>query len=257
MENCLFLRLSRFFVIDQEFTRKQKLVSGKMPLIMRPQDLKFPYYWDRATPLIEQGILYISRLLNLEEDYKSFISDLLVSFPRICIEYCSGTGNWIFEKAKIDPTTLWIAVEKRFDRVQRIWSKKENFQIPNLLIVRGEALLFTKRFLPDHCISEMFINFPDPWPKLRHAKHRLVQRGFIEELERVGTTDVKVTLATDDLPYSLQMINEMEFCNWISSYPPPYYVTELPEYGSSFFRSLWTSQGRQIQYMKFSPSKSL
>ena len=222
-------------------------------LPMRPKDLIFPFTWMERKPLFQDGVLYVPKYYGQHEglDIKEF-SLTLDSFSTIHIEYCSGNGSWVAEKARNSPATLWIAVEKRFDRVQRIWSKKQNFSLKNLLVVCGEAVVFTKFYLRKEMLDQVFVNFPDPWPKERHAKHRLIQGKFIEELCRVLKPAGEVTLVTDDRLYSEQMLDEMQkSMMWNSVFIDPFYVTTLPGYGSSFFNDLWREQGRDIRYMKF------
>ncbi|MBS0628588.1 MAG: tRNA (guanosine(46)-N7)-methyltransferase TrmB, partial [Verrucomicrobia bacterium] len=153
---------------------------------------------------------------------------------------------------KENPDTLWIAVEKRFDRVQRIWAKKHNLFLSNLFVVCGEALTFTKYYLQEGKVDQVFVNFPDPWPKLKHAKHRLLQKPFVQEIKRITKDLGEAILVTDDAPYSQQMIREMtQEGLWSSFFPSPYYVSDWPFYGASYFEELWKSQGRDIYYMKF------
>ena len=59
-------------------------------------------------------------------------------------------------------------------------------------------------------------------------------------------------LVTDDPDYSTRMIHEMQNSSlWVSAFSEPYYVLEWPEYGSSFFDTLWRSKGCSIRYHLF------
>lgn len=168
------------------------------------------------------------------------------------MEYCSGNGDWVVGKALQFPEWNWVAVEKRFDRVRKIWSKMHNQGVKNLLIVCGEAMTFSREYLPDSCVEEIFINFPDPWPKRGHAKHRLIQPSFSEECARVVKQKGNLTLVTDHPDYSSQMIEVMlQSPGWISRFPSPHYMTEWPGYGGSFFDTLWRAKGLTIHYHQF------
>jgi tRNA (guanine-N7-)-methyltransferase len=220
---------------------------------MKPKNLKFPFSWEERKPLLAGGVLYIPRYYF---DHASFpkeeMRDLFSSFSSINVEYCSGNGAWIAEKAAKDPSTLWIAVEKRFDRVQKLWSKKENLSLDNLFIVCGDAITFTREYLEENSIDGIFVNFPDPWPKDKHAKNRLFKRDFIEEMKRVSKEGGEALLVTDDEDYSLQMIEEMTGEGLFTSLlPAPFYVTEWKDYGSSFFEELWRGKGKGIRYLQF------
>jgi tRNA (guanine-N7-)-methyltransferase len=165
------------------------------------------------------------------------------------VEFCSGNGQWIASMAQLYPRINWIAVEKDFERARKIWLKIFRLQLGNLFVVYGEGFVFSRYFLPDTCVGEVYVNFPDPWPKRRHAKHRIIQKSFIDEMSRILISDGTVTLVTDDAAYSEQMIEL--FSSWPSAWGSSPYVTEWPEFGDSFFQSLWARQHRTIRYHRF------
>lgn len=220
---------------------------------MKPKQLRFPFSWEQRAPTFMQGVLFIPRYYEAHQEWcKQPLQEMWNAFSRVYVEYCSGNGVWIAEKALASPEVLWIAVEKRFDRVQRIWSKKENLALSNLLIICGDALTWTKEYVSPHSIDGFFVNFPDPWPKAKHAKNRLLQAPFIQELYRVTKPQGEGVVVTDDLLYSEQVIREMGASDlWGSAYPEPYYVTQWPLYGESYFGQLWQGLGREIRYMRF------
>ena len=230
-----FLRLVRYIIFP----------------IMRPKNLKFPFSWQERKPVLHEGVFIVPQGFehhHLWKDEECIFSSHLPIF----IEFCSGNGDWVIEKARLHPDKFWIAVEKEFERVQKIWSKMHNHSIDNLLIVCGEALTFTKHYLKSESIQEIFVNFPDPWPKRRHAKHRLLQGHFIQELARVIKRGGTSTFATDDPPYSEQMIGEMlAHPQWKSLFSPPYYVKSWDDYGNSWFQNLWEKKGHSFFYMQF------
>jgi len=173
----------------------------------------------------------------------------------VMIEYCSGNGAWVAEKAQQNPHLNWIAVEKKFERVRKIWSKIQNFGLKNLMAVCGEAFNATWRYLPAESFAGAFINFPDPWPKKRHAKHRLIHPAFVQEIWRVLKPHTTFTLVTDDPVYSACMVEEMGSHSGFSSlHPSPYYITDIPSYGSSFFEQLWREKGRTIHFHQYRKS---
>lgn len=220
---------------------------------MKPKTLRFPFRWIERKPIFSDGVLFVPRHYDQHDAWpKEELQTVFSSFSSIAIEYCSGNGLWIAQKAQENPSCLWIAVEKRFDRVQRIWAKKHNLSLNNLLVISGEGEAFTTHYLKEGMIDQIFVNFPDPWPKLKHAKNRIIQKPFVEEMKRVLKDSGEVVLVTDDAIYSQQMIQEMMQDDlWKSSYQDPFYITDWPSYGASFFEELWKNQGRVIYYMKF------
>lgn len=219
---------------------------------MRPKDLKSPYRWAARRPLLEDRVLFVP-------DYYDGHQELI--FPKwkeifgndnpVIIEYCTGNGTWLAEKAK-DSSKNWIAVEWRFERVRKIWSKMKNYGLSNLFIISGEAQTFAREYLPFSSVDGVYINFPDPWPKDKHAKNRLFQQPFIEQLARTIKSGGTLTVATDDPTYSEQISREM-LANpaWKSDFPKPYYRTEWEGYGTSYFDTLWREKGKEIRYFQF------
>ncbi len=219
--------------------------------------LVFPYAWESRTPTIAAEVFFIPPYYG---DYGSFSlpewPNLFGNENPIKLEFCSGNGSWIVDKCTQDKSVNWIAVEKRFDRVQQIWQKARRLGVRNLFIVCGEAFTFSSHYLSSESIEEIFINFPDPWPKTRHAKHRLITPHFIEELARIVKKEGGVAVATDD-PRTSHTTRSLFLSGraFQSTFPFPYYVTEWPEYGSSYFESLWKQMGKTLFYHRFSACK--
>lgn len=209
---------------------------------MKPKDLPYPYKWEKRHPLLKDKIFYVPEYY--QEHKKGLFPDLQEYFGNdypIHLEYCSGNGEWILDRAKENPQVNWVAVEMWFERVRKIYSKTINYGVENLLIISGEGLTFSREYLPDECLDEVYVNFPDPWPKDRHAKHRIIQRPFVQEMRRTLKKGGKVTLVTDDIPYKKQMEHEMQEWQTVEAFQG--------NYGSSFFERLWRSHGLTIHHM--------
>jgi tRNA (guanine-N7-)-methyltransferase len=218
---------------------------------MKPKDLKFPFRWEDRKPLIVDKVFFIPKYYEPGE--RIVLPAFFERSAPIWIEYCSGNGAWIIEKAKAHPERNWIAVEKRFERVQKIWSKMKNEKIDNLFIVCGEALGFTTHYVPSDHFEGIYINFPDPWPKARHAKHRLLQDSFIAQMARVSKRDAQAVIVTDHKEYVDRVCEEfLAHPDWTPVFPAPYFVTEWEGYGSSYFDNLWRLRGKTIHYLQFS-----
>lgn len=222
---------------------------------MKPKNLKCPFTWEDRRPLIHDGILYVPKYYFNHENFVFPRWESAEIFGReapIEVEYCSGNGDWVLQKSLENPHHNWIAVEMQFERVRKIWSKRHNLNIKNLFIVCGEALTFIRYYVPKQSFSAAYVNFPDPWPKEKHAKNRLLQEPFITELARVCKTDSIATLVTDHPIYSKSMIRSMlANPSWSACYEEPYFVTSLEGYGSSYFEALWRTKGIPIHYHQF------
>lgn len=221
----------------------------KMDGIMKAEDLKYPFLNAKREVLLNDNILFVPEKLE-EYNYPTFT--LFENTNPIHVEYCSGNGHWIAEKAEANPDVNWIAVEMKFERVRKIWAKMKRLGLKNLFIIWGEGAKITNEFFLQNSISEVFINFPDPWPKRRHWKNRIIQQPFLDAIHHVLAFEGKFTFVTDDLDYSKVMIQEMlnhqKFTNLHSEQG---YTHEKAGYGSSFFEELWRAKGKQIRYHEF------
>lgn len=222
---------------------------------MKSHHLKSPFTWEMRHVLIQDRVWYVPEYCDKYHEFvfPSWQDPMLFgNANQVKVEYCSGNGAWIAAKAKENPDINWVAVEKRFARAAQIWSKIKKMNLNNLIVVCGEAATVTSHYFPSESISEVFINFPDPWPKARHAKHRLIQPTFIQEIWRVLHKTSPWTFVTDDPEYSRLLLEEMSgFEGFKSRYPDPCYSTEYPGYGTSFFEELWREKGKVIRYHQF------
>ena len=219
----------------------------KFRYISAVKNLRIPFEWPDRYPAFLEKFLYIPKCYDLHTPIKAW-SSLFEKEQPIVIEYCSGNGQWIGRKAKENPHLNWVAVEKMFERAKKCWQIGERENLTNLYVVCGDAMTFTKFYAPQESVDEIYVNFPDPWPKLRHAKHRLVAAPFLKELLRIVKKGGRATFVTDDEPYVLFMLNELKKCpEWakIDEFLNP------QNYGSSFFAELWKKKGKEIRHLLF------
>lgn len=222
---------------------------------MKPEELKPPFPRDDQRIAIHDRVWYVPERTRQPGEFVFpgwNHADLFGNDQPIVIEYCSGNGAWIASKAAANPNINWVAVEMKFDRVRKVWSKIKNLGLNNLIVIYGEANVTTQRYFPNDSISDVYINFPDPWPKKRHFKNRLIQPEFANQLSRILKEGKSLTFVTDDVPYSEWLIEVMEnHKHFISKYPEPFFLNEEPNYGTSYFDELWRSKGRTIRYHCF------
>jgi len=232
---------------------------------MKPKDLKPPFSWESRYVLLEDKVFYIPE----RYDYAHFTfpgwEAIFGNNNPVYIEYCSGNGDWIIDQALASPQVNWVAVEKRFDRVRKIWSKRENLGIKNLLVTCSMAQTVTNEFIPKGSISKIFVNFPDPWPKDRHAKHRLFQPPFMKMVYGALKEGGELIGVTDDPDYIQQILEVVTGHGGLhSQFEAPYTKEAWPEEGedkgygkTSYFQALWSRLGRRFYFYRFEKQKEL
>ncbi len=121
------------------------------------------------------------------------------------IELGSGDGSFLVAYAAQHPERNFIGVERLLGRIRKMERKAGRAGLRNLRGVRIESAYFLRYLLPKKSASALHIYFPDPWPKRKHRRHRLVNESFpalaFQSLQPGGS----VYLRTDDPDYFQQM----------------------------------------------------
>ncbi|MFA7263650.1 MAG: tRNA (guanosine(46)-N7)-methyltransferase TrmB [Caulobacter sp.] len=128
--------------------------------------------------------------LNLKPDAKA-----------VWLEIGFGGGEHMAGQAERSPDTLIIGVEPFLNGVASALRHVEDRGLTNVRVHQGDAREVAAR-LPDGCLDRVFILFPDPWPKSRHHKRRIVQPGFLVELARLLKLGGALRFATDWAEYA-------------------------------------------------------
>ena len=147
-------------------------------------------------------------LIKCPEEYKGKWKDLFGNDNPIYIEIGMGKGKFIIEHALTYPDIYFIGIEK-FDSVLARSLPKIPDGIKNLYIVRMDALNIENVF--DKEISRIYLNFSDPWPKVRHHLRRLSSRVFLEKYSHIFREDSSIYMRTDNQGlyiYSLMSFSE-------------------------------------------------
>lgn len=122
------------------------------------------------------------------------------------IEIGAGDGSFLLQYAAEHPELSLIGVERLFGRISKIDRKGRRAGLANLRVMRIQAEYFVQYLLPPASVAAFHVYFPDPWPKKRHFKKRLIQAPFVRTLACALTPGGRVYLRTDNLPYFEQML---------------------------------------------------
>ena len=153
--------------------------------------------------------------------------------------------------ASKSPQVAWIAVEMKLSRAIKILIKAQRLGIKNIWVAccQGQWLLeeiirYNQSGFCPLKIEQADVHFPDPWPKKRHAHHRLLQPKFLNMLCQVLKPGARLHLVTDDL-FTCQALYQS--AQELSPITQPSEIQSLDErYGDSYFENLWRTLGRSI-----------
>ena len=127
--------------------------------------------------------------------------DLMPDATAVWLEIGFGGGEHMAGQAERSPNTLIIGVEPFLNGVASALRHVEERGLTNVRIHQGDAREVAGR-LPDGCLDRVFVLFPDPWPKSRHHKRRIVQPEFLVELARLLKPGGGLRFATDWAEYA-------------------------------------------------------
>ena len=147
---------------------------------------------------------------NLVAELPSIVKalDLAEFFPNpqpLEIELGCGDASFLVEYARRHPDRNFIGVERLLGRLRKLDRKGSRAGLTNLRGVQIESFYFLQYLLPRHSAAALHIYFPDPWPKKKHRKNRLINVSFPHLARAALAPDGLVYLRTDDADYFAQM----------------------------------------------------
>jgi tRNA (guanine-N7-)-methyltransferase len=137
------------------------------------------------------------------------------------LEIGFGAGEHLAWQARANPNVGIIGCEPYLNGVARLLADMDKCNLTNIRIFRDDAR-FLLAGLPDASISRIFVLFPDPWPKSRHHKRRVVGPSVMPDLARILCDGAELRIATDDPGYKgwiLQHVLATSNFDWFARRP--------------------------------------
>ena len=128
--------------------------------------------------------------------------DLLAIFGRIAplhVDLGCGDGSFLCEIAQRHPDRNFLGTEKLVGRVAKICRKAASLE--NVRVLNVESSYAVRYLLPETSVETFYLLFPDPWPKRRHHRRRIVKTDFLDSIHRALTAGGVLRIATDQLDY--------------------------------------------------------
>ena len=157
--------------------------------------------------------------------------DLAQIFPQprpLEVELGCGDASFLVAYARRHPERNFIGVERLLGRLHKLDRKGRRAGLANLRGVRIESSYFLEYLLPPRSASVLHVYFPDPWPKKRHHKHRLVNERFPRIAGAALAPDGVVCLRTDDNDYFEQMLRVFDAAAEFKKIETPMELAGLP-----------------------------
>jgi tRNA (guanine-N7-)-methyltransferase len=200
--------------------------------------------WTRRLPLHASmprevfEAVHASRLAALRAEIAAVLS---APRSRFVLEIGCGNGHFLNAYAPTHPHELCIGVDLRQERIVKALRKRDRAGLRNLHFIRCEARDFLRELPVASQLLDIYMLFPDPWPKKRHHKHRLLTTEFLDELTaRVGQ-GTHLYFRTDYRPYydeALEVIAKHAAWRMLPPSPFPFEHQTIFQSRAAVFHSL-------------------
>jgi tRNA (guanine-N7-)-methyltransferase len=175
--------------------------------------------------------------------------DLLEFFGNdhpVILEIGSGKGRFLIGSATERPDRNFIGIEKslHYHRVVRERVKKRS--LTNVRLINHDAFLVMRDMLPDASIAEVHIYFPDPWPRKRHQKRRIIRAEALAEMRRIlvpGGMGIYVTDHREYFDLAAPVIAEF--------FPSETRIPAPEDAPRTNYEAKYRAEGREIYEVRF------
>ena len=142
--------------------------------------------------------LDVNEHLNWQDEFRN-------SQP-IKLEVGFGMGDFLVEMAIRDPNSNFVGIDFSQNGIQKLLIRVNNLNLNNIRVIYGDVRKKIPLLFHDGELDTVYINFPDPWPRKRHFKRRLVKPELVKLMSRKLAPDGHIYIATDSEPYASEML---------------------------------------------------
>ncbi len=162
-----------------------------------------------------------------------------------------GNGEFLIKKSQLHPERNFFGIDYAIESFRRAKKTIEKTNIPGVKIVCLEAKAAFIVLIPEKSLSHIYLNFPDPWPKKKHYKNRLLDREFLKIAASCSTNKGKIIIATDDPFYRDFILEEVAAVHLWEPLFQKGWTNELSDHFSTKYEKKWRNEGKEIFYMMF------
>jgi len=120
---------------------------------------------------------------------------------RVVLEIGSGKGRFLISSATEQPDANFIGIEKSLHYHRVICDRVRKRALANVRLINFDAFPVLRDMVPDASLAELHIYFPDPWPRKREQKRRIIRREALEQMRRVLAPGGSAVFVTDHRDY--------------------------------------------------------
>lgn len=180
-----------------------------------------------------------------------FADDVEKPLPLV-VEIGFGRGEFLLDQAARQPDSAFVGIEYSRKRVLKMARRLARSELRNVRLVEAPAEQVVEETLADESVACFWINYPDPWPKKRHFKRRLIQPAFARRLARCLVPGGVVELATDHPGYA-EWIDEVLSAEPAleNRFAPDAFRREVEGRMATAYELEWRAEGRALHYFRY------
>lgn len=196
-----------------------------------------------------------NRFLHIEHEVKSLSPSYEawredIQGKEIVLDMGCGHGDFLIEKTEQYPERFFVGIEISRKRTAKTSHRLFKRGRQNYAVIHGDGEWVLKTFFPSKSVSEIHINFPDPWLRKRHWKNRLLRPSFVLQVIRVLRVGGRVFFVSDVEEYARYAVEVFRQFQWLHSVYPQGVVQNLYErFPTLFYQKM--SPLRPINYVCF------
>ncbi|MDR1869784.1 MAG: tRNA (guanosine(46)-N7)-methyltransferase TrmB [Treponema sp.] len=142
-------------------------------------------------------------------EIKLDFTEIFANNSNVTLEIGFGMGIATAEIAQANPEKNYLGIEVHRPGIGRLLWEIEKRGLSNIRIIEYDAAVIAEKMIPAFSLEAIHLFFPDPWPKKRHHKRRLVQRPFTETLAKCLKPQGYLYMVTDWEDYALHALDEL------------------------------------------------
>lgn len=172
--------------------------------------------------------------------------------PPLVVEIGFGRGEFLLELAARAPQVAHVGVEYSFKRVLKVARRLARTPLRNVRLLEARGELLVEELLAMGSVSVFWINFPDPWPKKRHARRRLVRPSFVGALARRLAPGGRLEVATDDRAYAEEIDAALSGEPLLeNALAPERFLGDIAGRTPTAYELEWRAEGRPLHFWTY------
>lgn len=178
--------------------------------------------------------------------------DIFGNHNQTALEIGFGEGEFIVELAKRKKDWNFLGIEIKYYRFKKAVNLARTEETKNLKLLHFDINIAFDQVFEDCIFDKIYINFPDPWPKDRHKKHRIINERFLNGLRSLMRSGSTIEFASDHLEYAEHTVGQFKsnpnFANILKNNS---FSTKVKNRPVTKFEKQFIAENKSIYYLTF------